>query len=100
LRSCTVAGKPRLPRATAHVEMFTAGTQARLKGRVLMQSNRTHEAKFNADRLCVPRRVYYSGFTPYSGTQQNWPVSSGTFVDNKYAVPVFYSAPNRPYVNI
>ncbi|PYJ70108.1 MAG: hypothetical protein DME76_06675 [Verrucomicrobia bacterium] len=37
-------------------------------------------------------------YTPYSGTQQNWPVSSGTFVDNKYAVPVFYGAPNRPYV--
>jgi hypothetical protein len=37
-------------------------------------------------------------FTPYSGAQQNWPVSSGTFVDNKYAVPVFYGAPNRPYV--
>ena len=37
-------------------------------------------------------------FTPYQGAQQNWPVSSGTFVDNKYAVPVFYGAPNRPYV--
>jgi hypothetical protein len=37
-------------------------------------------------------------FTPYSGAQQNWPVSSGAFVDNKYAVPVFYGAPNRPYV--
>jgi hypothetical protein len=37
-------------------------------------------------------------FTPYSGAQQNWPVSSGTFVDNKYAVPVFFGAPNRPYV--
>ena len=37
-------------------------------------------------------------FTPYSGAQQNWPVGSGAFVDNKYAVPVFYGAPNRPYV--
>jgi hypothetical protein len=37
-------------------------------------------------------------FSPYSGTQQNWPVSSGTFVDNKYAVPVFFGAPNRPYI--
>ena len=37
-------------------------------------------------------------FTPYTGAQQNWPVSSGTFVDNKYAVPVFFGAPNRPYV--
>ena len=36
-------------------------------------------------------------FTPYSGTQQNWPVGSGAFVDNKYAVPVFYGPPNRPY---
>jgi hypothetical protein len=37
-------------------------------------------------------------FTPYSGAQQNWPVGNGAFVDNKYAVPVFYGAPNRPYV--
>ena len=37
-------------------------------------------------------------FTPYSGAQQNWPVGSGAFVDNKYAVPVFYGPPNRPYV--
>src|SRR5439155_19118021 len=38
-------------------------------------------------------------FTPYSGAQQNWPVgSSGAFVDNKYAVPVFYGAPNRRYI--
>ena len=37
-------------------------------------------------------------FTPYSGTQQNWPVSTGTFVDNKYAVSVFFGAPNRPYI--
>ncbi len=36
-------------------------------------------------------------FTPYSGAQQNWPVATGTFVDNKYAVPVFYGPPNRPY---
>ncbi len=37
-------------------------------------------------------------FTPYSGAQQNWPVASGAFVDNKYAVPVFYGPPNRLYV--
>src|SRR6266487_7071320 len=37
-------------------------------------------------------------FTPYRGAQQNWPVGSGAFVDNKYAVPVFYGSPNRPYV--
>lgn len=36
-------------------------------------------------------------FTPYRGAQQNWPVSAGAFVDNKYAVPVFFGAPNRPY---
>jgi hypothetical protein len=37
-------------------------------------------------------------FTPYRGTQQQWPVASGTFVDTKYAVPVFFGAPDRPYV--
>jgi hypothetical protein len=37
-------------------------------------------------------------FTPYGDDQQNWPVGSGTFVDNRYAGPVFYDAPNRSYV--
>ncbi len=36
-------------------------------------------------------------FTPYRGAQQNWPVAAGAFVDNKYAVPVFFGPPNRPY---
>lgn len=36
-------------------------------------------------------------FTPYSGAQQNWPTSPGTFVDTKYAVPVFYGPPPKPY---
>lgn len=36
-------------------------------------------------------------FTPYRGAQQNWPVATGAFVDNKYAVPVFFGPPNRPY---
>src|SRR5439155_12967173 len=36
-------------------------------------------------------------FTPYRGAQQNWPVATGAFVDTKYAVPVFFGAPNRPY---
>jgi hypothetical protein len=36
-------------------------------------------------------------FTPYRGAQQNWPVATGAFMDNKYAAPVFFGAPNRPY---
>jgi len=36
-------------------------------------------------------------FTPYRGAQQNWPVAAGAFVDTKYAVPVFFGAPSRPY---
>src|SRR6266542_5572736 len=52
--------------------------------------------------LCVLACALLAGcamadFTPYSGAQQNWPVATGTFVDNKYAVPVFYGPPNRPY---
>ena len=35
-------------------------------------------------------------FTPYRGAQRNWPVASGAFVETKYAVPVFFGAPNRP----
>lgn len=36
-------------------------------------------------------------FTPYSGAQQNWPVSPGAFVERKYDVPVYRSNPDRPY---
>src|SRR5438132_10137132 len=38
-----------------------------------------------------------AAFTPYRGAQQNWPVAAGAFVDNKYAVPVFFGPPNRSY---
>lgn len=36
-------------------------------------------------------------FTPYSGTQQNWPVAAGAFVETKYDVPVYRGTPDRPY---
>lgn len=36
-------------------------------------------------------------FTPYSGAQQNWPVSPGAFVERKYEVPVYRGNPERPY---
>src|SRR5256885_11080772 len=36
-------------------------------------------------------------FTPYRGAEQNWPVAPGAFVDTKYAVPIFFGPPNRPY---
>src|SRR5262245_30951366 len=36
-------------------------------------------------------------FHQYTGTQQNWPTSSGTFVSSKYDVPAYYGPPNRPY---
>jgi hypothetical protein len=36
-------------------------------------------------------------FTPHRGAQQNWPVAAGAFVDNKYAVPIFFGPLNRPY---
>jgi hypothetical protein len=38
-----------------------------------------------------------SNFTPYEGAQ-NWPVSQGALVDRKYAVPVYYGPPPRPYL--
>src|SRR5437773_7454574 len=37
-----------------------------------------------------------TNFTPYEGAQ-NWPVSQGTLVDRKYAVPVYYGPPPQPY---
>ena len=36
-------------------------------------------------------------FHQYTGSQQNWPTSSGTFVSTKYDVPTYYGPPNRPY---
>ena len=38
-----------------------------------------------------------SNFTPYEGAQ-NWPMSQGALVDRKYAVPVYYGPPPRPYI--
>jgi uncharacterized protein YbjQ (UPF0145 family) len=58
----------------------------------------THETKSNTGRLCVPWRLCATAdFTPYHGSQQNWPVASGAFIDNKHTVPVFYGTANRPY---
>jgi len=48
-------------------------------------------------------------FTPYVGAQQNWPTSSGAFVQTveagigpmseggRYKLPVYFGPPNRPY---
>jgi hypothetical protein len=36
-------------------------------------------------------------FEPYSGQQQNWPTSSGTFVNTTYVVPTYFGFPPRPY---
>src|SRR5437870_13858707 len=52
--------------------------------------------------LCLSASALLAGcavadFTPYRGAQQNWPVATGAFVDTKYAVSVFFGAPNRPY---
>src|SRR5205823_7715086 len=37
-------------------------------------------------------------YTAYSGQQQNWPVASGSFVQTKFALPVYINGPpERPY---
>jgi len=36
-------------------------------------------------------------YTSYSGTQQNWPVASGSFVQRKFDLPVYFGPPDRPY---
>jgi hypothetical protein len=33
----------------------------------------------------------------YSGQQQNWPTSPGTFVNTTYVVPTYFGYPPRPY---
>ena len=36
-------------------------------------------------------------YTAYSGRQQNWPVASGSFVQRKFALPVYFGPPDRAY---
>jgi hypothetical protein len=36
-------------------------------------------------------------YTAYSGGQQNWPVASGSFVQRKFDLPVYFGPPARPY---
>src|SRR6266481_9511261 len=42
--------------------------------------------------------TYTEKYAQYEGQQRNWPVSTGTTVDTHEAVPVYYSAPPRPYI--
>ncbi len=37
-------------------------------------------------------------FKPYVGQQEEWQTAPGTFMDTKYAVPVYYGPPSRPYI--
>ena len=36
-------------------------------------------------------------YTAYSGRQQNWPVASGSFVQRKFDLSVYFGPPDRPY---
>jgi hypothetical protein len=36
-------------------------------------------------------------YTAYSGAQQNWPVASGSFVQTKFDLPVYFGPPDKPY---
>src|SRR5260370_23080479 len=36
-------------------------------------------------------------FEPYSGQQQNWPTSPGTFVNNTYVLPTYFGYPPRAH---
>ena len=53
--------------------------------------------------LCVPllALLFYGcanvEYTAYSGRQQNWPVASGSFVQRKFDLPVYFGPPDRPY---
>jgi hypothetical protein len=49
---------------------------------------------FLALLLCGCASVEY---TAYSGRQQNWPVASGSFVQRKFELPVYFGPPDRPY---
>ena len=44
--------------------------------------------------LCGCANVEY---TAYSGRQQDWPVASGSFVQRKFDLPVYFGPPDRPY---
>ena len=53
--------------------------------------------------LCVPLLAFFLcgcanvEYTAYSGRQQNWPVASGSFVQRKFDLPVYFGPPDRPY---
>jgi hypothetical protein len=49
---------------------------------------------FLAGILCGCANVEY---TAYSGGQQNWPVASGSFVQRKFDLPVYFGSPDRRY---
>jgi hypothetical protein len=36
-------------------------------------------------------------YTAYFGQQQNWPVASGSFVQTKFDLPVYFGSPDKPY---
>ena len=37
-------------------------------------------------------------FSPYVGAQQHWPTSTGSFVQRKYGLPIYFGPPERPYI--
>jgi hypothetical protein len=37
-------------------------------------------------------------YTAYSGAQQKWPVASGSFVQNRFDLPVYFGPPDKPYM--
>jgi hypothetical protein len=37
-------------------------------------------------------------FMAYVGAQQKWPVASGSFVQRKFDLPVYFGAPDKPYI--
>ena len=51
--------------------------------------------------LCLAALLFsgcaIADFEPYSGQQQNWPTSPGTFVNNTNVLPTYFGYPPRPY---
>lgn len=40
----------------------------------------------------------HAAFAPYEGKQQEWRVADGGIVNRDYKLPIYYDAPNKPYV--
>jgi hypothetical protein len=63
-----------------------------------MKTNKNHIALLLLALLATLSGCATSDFIPYSGTQQDWPIAPGGFVNTNNVVPTYYGPPSQPYI--